>query len=530
MSNAEANQTQSHGELIPTLGWFSATTIVAGSMVGSGIFIVSADIARNVGTSGMLMAVWIFAGVLTLLGASSYGKLASYMPKAGGQYVFLKESWGELVAFLYGWVLLAVIQTGFLAAVAVAFAKFLGVLLPADRIAEIVSSLGVIVPADKDAWSYPLLWLSPKSGFVSLQSICALLTLLGLTLYNSTGIKNGAILQNIFTSLKVLALLLLTAIGFIHGRHLWDGSHDWSLHFPSVIEWSRLFETGKKPPVADLMKGPGLLEGISLFAFASVGALFSADAWNYVTFIGGEVKDPKRNLNIALIAGTAVVVGLYLVANLAYLNLLPLDLIAKAPQDRVATLAMEQVFPGDGVTLMASIILISTFGCLNGMLLSGARVFYAMAKDGLLFKQFGEVHPTTHSPNFSLWVQFVWASLLALSGTYGKLLDYIVFSSLVFYIVTMLGLLKLAKRIPEEVNMTKPSDFWVPKAYIAGASFIAFFLLFGELIIGLTTGSWTAFDSFFDTKFFTSIAGLLLTAIGVPIYKMWKSAQAAKAA
>jgi APA family basic amino acid/polyamine antiporter len=467
-------------ELIPTLGWFSATAIVAGSMVGSGIFIVSADITRTVGTGGLLIAIWLFSAVLTLLGATSYGKLAAYMPKAGGQYVFLKESWGELPAFLYGWALLMVIQTGFLAAVAVAFTKYLGVLIPA-------------VSAD------PVIHLTAQFG-ISPQQVLAVAVLFGLTVYNCTGIQNGARLQNIFTSLKVLALILLVVVGLAFGHHLWDGSINWSLSLPP----------------AQAAKGNLL----TLFAFASVGALFSADAWNYVTFIGGEVKEPRKNLPKALVLGTGLVVALYLVANLAYLNLLPLSAMQNAPQDRVATVAMNTVFPGAGVMLMAGIILISTFGCLNGMLLAGARVFYAMAKDGLMFHQFGELHPRTHSPNFSMWAQFVWASLLALSGTYGKLLDYIVFTTLLFYIVTMLGLLRLGKRIPAQVNMTSRKDAFIPVAYIIGATFIAFFLLFGDFF---TPDYATRFaHDFYNTKFFTSIAGLGLTALGLPVYFIWK--------
>lgn len=472
-------------ELVPTLGWFSATAITAGSMIGSGIFIVSADIARTMGTGGLLIAIWIFAGVLTLLGAASYGKLAAYMPKAGGQYVFLKEAWGEIPAFLFGWALLTVIQTGFLAAVAVGFAKFLGVLIPA-------------VSTDPIAPGLP----------IARQNALAIGVLLILTLYNSTGIKNGAILQNIFTSLKVLSLLLLVAVGLVFGQHLWDGSINWSLSLPP----------------AQAAKG----DMLTLFAFASVGALFSADAWNYVTFIGGEVKDARKNLPIALILGTTVVVLLYLVANFGYLNLLTLDQIQNAPNDRVATAAMDTVFPGFGVGLMASIILISTFGCLNGLLLAGARVFYAMAKDGLLFHKFAEVHPKTHSPNFSMWAQFLWATLLCLSGTYGKLLDYIVFTSLIFYIVTMAGLIRLAKRIPQEVNMTRKSDYAIPILYIAGAIYIAFFLLFGDFFVPGFAEKFAAWDAFKETKFFTSIAGLGLTAIGFPIYWLWKRKQASK--
>jgi len=467
----------SQAELKPTLGWFSAACIVAGSMVGSGIFIVSADITRTMGTGGLLLAIWVFAGLLTYLAATSYGKLAAYMPRAGGQYVFLKEAWGEIPAFLYGWSLLTVIQTGFLAAVAVAFTKFLGVIFP------VISAT-------------PISALLP----VSPQSLLAVLVLLGLTLYNCTGIKSGAILQNIFTTLKVLALALLIVIGFSMGHHLWDGSINWSLAMPAE----------------QASKGNWL----TLFAFASVGALFSADAWNYVTFIGGEVKDPEKSLPRALSLGTITVIVLYLAANLAYLNLLSLPQIMTAPEDRVATAAMNVVFPGTGVLLMAAIILISTFGCLNGMLLAGARVFYAMAKDGLLFKQFAEVHPRTHSPNFSLWMQFIWASVLALSGKYGQLLDYIVFAALLFYILTMAGLIRLGRKIPHAVKMQSPIDYVIPLAYIVGAAFIAFYLLFGDWF---TPDYATRFaQDFYHTKFFTSVAGLGLTLLGLPVYWLWK--------
>lgn len=467
-------------ELKPTLGWFSAACIVAGSMVGSGIFIVSADITRTMGTGGLLMAIWCFAGVLTFLGASSYGKLAAYMPRAGGQYVFLKEAWGEIPAFLYGWSLLTVIQTGFLAAVAVAFTKYLGVLIPA------ISSTPI----------------APYFPF-SAQSILAVIVLLCLTLFNCTGIKSGAILQNVFTTLKVIALVGLIAIGLAFGHHLWDGSINWSLTMPP----------------AQAAKG----DLLTLFAFASVGALFSADAWNYVTFIGGEVKEPSKNLPKALSLGTMTVILLYLAANFAYLNLLPLAQIQTAPEDRVATAAMDAVFPGAGVMLMAGVILISTFGCLNGMLLAGARVFYAMAKDGLLFRKFGEVHPKTLSPNFSLWMQFIWASLLALSGRYGQLLDYIVFAALVFYMVTMLGLIRLGRKQPDALNMKSKWDYAIPVAYMVGAAYIAFFLLFGDFF---TPDFHTRFaQDFYHTKFFTSVAGLGLTALGLPVYWLWKQSR-----
>lgn len=464
--------------LVPTLGGFSASCIVAGSMIGSGIFIVSADIARTLGTGGNLMLTWLLAGGLTFLGASSYGKLAAYMPKAGGQYVFLKEAWGELPAFLYGWSLLGIMQTGFLAAVAVAFTKYLGVLIPT------ISS--------QPLWaSWPTSW----------QSILAVVVLVGLTLYNTTGIQNGARLQNIFTTLKVLALLLLIAIGLGLGHQL--PQVDWSLRLP----------------VLQAQHGSWL----TLLAFSSVGALFSSDAWNYVTFIGSEVKHPEKNLPLALRWGTLVVILLYLLANLAYLNLLPITAIQTAAEDRVATAAINTVFPGIGVSLMAGIILISTFGCLNGMLLSGARVFYAMAQDGLLFRQFTQIHPKTHSPNFCLWAQCVWACVLALSGQYSQLLDYIIFVSLGFYVLTMLGLIRLGYQRPEALNMKRKRDFVMPWSYIVGASTIAMFLLIGDFF--LPHGLQRLTQDFYHTKFFTSLAGLLLTGSGLPIYLLRKAWQ-----
>ncbi|MBY0402672.1 MAG: amino acid permease, partial [Cyanobacteria bacterium] len=350
--------------LSQSLGLFSATTIVAGSMIGSGIFIVSADISRQVGSPGMLLAIWLFTALLTVFAAFSYGKLAAHLPKAGGQYVFLKEAWGELPAFLYGWALFSVIQTGTVAAVAVAFGKFLGILIP-----EISSA--VLIP------------ITPQFG-ISSQQILAVVLLLGLTAFNCTGVKNGAALQNLFTSLKVLALFSLIIVGGIAGSHLWSSSSsignlvpfEWSFSLPTPLDTSG---------------------ALGLFAAATVGALFSSDAWNNVTFIGGEIKDPRRNLPKALLIGTLLVVSLYFLVNVSYLNVLSLDQIKNAPEDRVATAVMSQLLGSQGAVVMALVIMVSTFGCLNGMLLSGARVLYAMAQDRLLFPQFSQIHPTTHT-------------------------------------------------------------------------------------------------------------------------------------
>lgn len=467
MSSLQSASKADHAaEMKQDLGLFSAVTIVSGSMIGSGIFIVSADIARQVGTGGLMVGVWVFVALLTLMAAYSYGKLAGHMPRAGGQYVFLKEAWGDIPAFLYGWALFAVIQTGTIAAVAVGFGKFLGVLWPA------ISSQ-VLIP------------FSPEFG-ISSQQIVAVLLLLGFTAFNCTGVKNGAMLQNLFTTLKVLALAVLILIGFSMGSLLTASviPVDWTLEIPSTL-------VGDKNPWA-------------IFAAATVGALFSADAWNNVTFIGGEIKEPKKNLPKALLLGTLVVLGLYCIVNVAYLNVLSLDQIQQAPEDRVATAMMSALFGEQGALMMAAIILVSTFGCLNGMVLAGARVLYAMAIDGLLLPQFAKLHPETKTPNVALWVQGVWACLLALSGQYGQLLDYVVFTALLFYVLTIGGLLKMAKTMPEELQMKSPLDYAIPVLYLVGVCYVSWFLLVDPV------------------KWQTSLMGLGLTLIGLVFYAWFK--------
>ncbi len=467
------------GELHRTLGLFSAAAIVAGSMIGSGIFLVTPDAARYVDTAGLLVALWIFTGIMTLLGAASYGKLAAHLPEAGGQYVFLREAWGRIPAFLYGWVFFLVVQTGFLAAVSVAFARYVGVLVPMINTDPLFPLLGDIA--------------------MTSEKLLAIGCLVVLTVYNSLGIKYGAFLQNVFTSMKVLALLILIIVGLAFGQNLWGGGAElnWSLAAPAG-------STGAE------------MGFLAMIAIASVGPLFSSDAWNYVTFIGGEVKNPHKVLPKALIYGTLTVVILYLLANLAYINVLSMEAIKTVPDDKVAAVMMSTLFGDTGSTVIALIILVSTFGCLNGLLLAGARVFYSMAKDRLLFHKFGEVNPKTKSPNFSLWAQCLWAILLALSGTYIQLLGYIVFTSLVFYIVTMAGLLKLARRIPDEVNMKTPFDYAIPILYIAGASLLAWYMLFQP-------ETWNVFGTEMLVPIkFTSVAGVGLTLVGLPVYFIWK--------
>ncbi len=443
------------------LGLFSAITLVSGVMIGSGIFIVSADITRQLASPGLLIGIWVFTAMVTLLGAISYGKLASAFPEAGGQYVFLKKAWGEIPAFLYGWALFFVIQTGTLAAVAVAFAKYLGVLLPG------VSS------------QVMLLQLTSQFG-ISTQQGVAILVLALLTAYNCRGVKEGALLQNIFTVLKVMALIGLIAVGFALGQH---GLQAWR---PPAFEPAHALE----------------LPLLSAFAVATVGALFSADAWNNVTFISEEIKEPQRNLPKAMAYGTLLVLVLYVLANLAYLNVLPLDQIQAAPEDRVATAVMNVIWPGTGTGLMAWVILVSTFGCLNGMILAGARVFYAMAQDNLFFKSFGKLHPQSATPVVSLLGQGLCAAALTLSGSYSQLLDYIIFTTLLFYAMTVWGMLKLARQHPEKFQMTSWLSYVAPLTYIALVAYVA-------INLALYKQEYT-------------LPGLGILACGIPIYFIWK--------
>lgn len=465
MPTSQSNQSKpdlKRTDLKRTLGLFSATALVIGSMVGSGIFLVTPDAARFMGSADWLIALWVLTGIITILGATSYGKLAAYMPEAGGQYVFLKECWGKLPAFLYGWVFFWVIQTGFLAAVAIAFSRYVGVLWPIIN-------------------TQPLFMMPFDVPFTTEKAL-ALVCLTGLTYINTRGVKAGATIQNIFTSMKVIALFILIGVGVTLGQHIAQ---------PGVLDWTFAIE-----PNSPLAK-TGLLATISV---AAIGPLFSSDAWNYVTFIGGEVIEPKKTLPRALILGATLVVILYVLANIAYVNVVPFDLIQTVPDDKVAALMMRTLFGDTGQVLIAIIILVSTFGCLNGMIFSGARVFYAMAHDGLFLHQFGQLDAKTQSPNFSLWAQYGWALLLALSGSYSMLLAYIIFTALIFYIITMAGLLKLAQRIPEQVNMTKAIDYVPPVLYIIAATVLCAFMLTGESSQG------------------TSLMGIALVLTGLPVY------------
>ncbi len=469
MATAQSVEAPPEGHLKRELGLFSAITIVTGIVIGSGIFIVSADIARQMGSPGWLMAIWLFTALVTMSGALSYGKLAAAYPEAGGQYVFLKKAWGEIPAFLYGWALFFVIQTGTLAAVAVAFAKFVGVFIPA------ISSQAMV------------LRFTPHFG-ISNEQVIAIVVLMSLTLYNCRGVKEGALLQNIFTVLKVVAIIGLIAAGFFAVPHRFPSFSEWTLHTTKSFN----------------------IPFLSAFAVATVGSMFAADAWNNVTFMGSEIKNPTVNLPKAMTYGTLLVLILYLLVNAAYVNILPFHLIQHAPEDRVATAAFSQLWGGAGAGIMAAIILVSTFGCLNGMIMAGARVYYAMACDKLFFLSFSKLHPKLNTPVISLVGQGVCACVLALSGSYSELLDYTIFTTLFFYIATIIGMFKLAKTDAKLLKMTHWSSYIVPVFYIVMLAYIA-------LNLAIFKQGYT-------------LPGLGIVCIGIPIYYAWKAAHRRKQA
>jgi APA family basic amino acid/polyamine antiporter len=484
---------------IRELGFLDSTMIVAGSMIGSGIFIVPAEIARQVGSAGWLLAVWVVTGLLTIAAALSYGELAAMMPKAGGQYVYLREAYSPLWGFLYGWTLFLVIQTGTIAAVAVGFARFLGVLFPA------------ISPT---AWIIPPIDLPGKYAVsLSMQQIVAILLIVFLTWLNTRGIRLGKLIQNTFTSAKTLSLFALIVLGILVGRNsaaiAANFSDLWTPHDVSTI-------TPDFAVAAPIAATAGAFGLFIAFCVAQVGSLFSSDAWNNITFTAGEVKNPKRNVPLSLAAGTGLVITLYFLANVAYLCTLTLHQIQTAPDDRVATAALQAIFGPVGAAMMAVAIIISTFGCNNGLILSGARVYYAMARDGLFFAKTGRLN-TRHVPTFGLILQGVWASLLVLprirslgadgtvtySNLYGTLLDWVVFAVLLFYVLTIAGLFVLRRKQPDADRPYRAFGYPViPALYIVVASAIAIVLLI--------------------YKPATSLPGLGIVLTGIPVYFAWR--------
>jgi APA family basic amino acid/polyamine antiporter len=488
------------------MGLFSATAIVMGSMIGSGIFIVSADMSRSLGSPALLIAAWLVTAVMTIIGALSYGELAAMMPKAGGQYVYLRESLGPLWGFLYGWTLFLVIQTGTIAAVGVAFGKFLGVFFPSVNATHWIWHI-----AHVPAWPVGPMVLGNMEIGLNTANLSAIVIITLLTLLNTFGVRLGASVQNVFTSAKVLALAAVVLVGvlaknasavaanFGAGWHnFWAGAGWGTLHAVQV---------GVGGPTAYV----GLL---TVVAVVQVGSLFSSDAWNNVTFTAGEIRNPKRNLPLSLALGTGVVLLLYLLCNFVYLSVLPLagDAAAStivgrgiqfAAQDRVATAVMDAVFGGVGAKVMAGAILVSTFGCVNGMLLAGARVYYAMSRDGLFFKGVGKLSAKSNAPVNSLWVQWAWTCLLCLSGSYGQLLDYVIFAVLIFYILTIGGLFVLRRTSPDAVRPYKAFGYPVlPALYIVMATWICVVLLRYK-----PQYTWP---------------GLILVLLGVPVYLVWK--------
>jgi APA family basic amino acid/polyamine antiporter len=442
------------------LSLFDSTAIIIGSMIGSGIFIVSAEIARQVETPGMLLLAWVVTGIITIFGALSYGELAAAMPKAGGQYIYIKEAFGPFFGFLYGWTLFAVIQTGTIAAVGVAFAKFTGVFFPAISATNHIIEIG--------------------SFYISSQQLLAVTLIIFLSLYNFRDIKAGALMQNIFTVSKVLALLALIVLGLYFGINGLGNSSNFSPAFPSVIT----------------------LTTIGVFGAAMTGSLFSADAWNNITFTAGEVKNPQRNLPLSLFMGTSVVILLYFLANIAYIYVLPIDKIQHAENDRVATLLMETILGDKGKFFMAAMIMVSTFGCLNGCILTAARVYYAMAKDGMFLKPAAKLNKN-NVPSNSLTMQCIWASLLCFTGTYGDLLNYIMFAVMLFYVLTISGLFVLRKKRPDMERPYKAFGYpLVPAIYII----LAFLVAMNMLI--------------YQTKF--SLYGLIIILTGIPVYYLFR--------
>jgi len=478
------------------LGLTSATTLVMGSMIGSGIFIVSAGIARQVDSPALLIGAWLLTGFLTITAALAYGELAAMMPRAGGQYVYLRESLGPLWGFLYGWTLFLVIQTGTIAAVGVAFGKFAGFFFK-----SISADNWIGYHAHVPAYHLGPMVLGDMNVGLNTQNLLGIIIILILTLVNVFGIRTGAVIQNIFTISKVSALLGLVLVGIFVGRqpqaiaenfgHFWHNA-GWSLH---QIQ-------------------PGVWVGtLTVLCVAQVGSLFSADAWNNVTFTAGEVKNPSRNLPLSLALGTGTVIALYVAVNFIYLSVLPLHgdpngatVLARgiqyATDERVGTAAMFQMFGQTGAALMAVAILLSTFGCNNGLILAGARVYYAMAKDGLFFRPASKIHPKYKTPAIALVIQAIWTCLLCLSGTYGQLLDYIIFAVLVFYILTIVGLFVLRRTRPAA---ERPYRAWgypvLPAIYIGIALFIDIVLLRYK-----PQYTWP---------------GLIIVLLGIPVYFLW---------
>jgi APA family basic amino acid/polyamine antiporter len=487
------------------IGLFDATMLVAGSMIGSGIFIVSADISRDVGSSGWLLLIWVLTGVITIMGALSYAELAAMMPHAGGQYVYLREAYGPLWGFLYGWTFFLVIQTGFIAAVSVAFAKFLGVLVPELSSANVIWSypLGIdrVMPVpwlDREDWPTFFKMLDFK---ITRDQLVAVAVTLVLTAINCLGVHWGKLVQNVFTVAKLAGLVALILVGLTIALDPYISSDN----FSNI--WDGIWTTSQFAAVNKIVPYTGLAVAM-VVGGAMVGGLFSADSWNNVTFTAGETKDPKRSLPRSLALGTSMVIGLYLLANIAYLASLPIDTgIAHAKDDRVGTAVLERVSPTLGVTLMAITIMISTFGCVNGLVLAGARLYYAMAQDRLFFASVGRLS-ARGVPAAGLLLQGLWSIVLMFSGTYNDLLNYIIFAALLFYVLTVAGLFVLRKKRPNAERPYKALGYpLMPALYVTLCALIML-----DLLVVKPVYSWPSF---------------IIVLAGIPVYFLWRGAPAA---
>jgi APA family basic amino acid/polyamine antiporter len=503
-----ASSLQSSPQLVQSLGLFSSTALVVGSMIGSGIYLVDADIARVTDSPALYLGAWVVTGIMTIICALSYGELAAMMPKAGGQYVYLRESLGPLWGFLYGWTLFLVIQTGTIAAVAVGFGKFLGVFFPA-----ISSTHWLWHIAHVPAIPFGPMVLGNMEIGISTANLVGILIVFLLAFLNVFGMKIGSMIQNIFTTAKGLSLAALILLGCTLGvnRVAWEANFGPGLTaFWHNAGWSTLH------PVQVGVGGPLVLVNlVVILAVVQTGSLFSADAWNNITFTAGEVKNPKRNIPLSLVLGTGFVLIAYLLASLAYILVLPMHgdphgatAVARgvqyAAEDRIATATLNQIFPGAGAFLMAGAILVSAFGCANGLTLAGARVYYAMSRDGLFFQSVGKLHPKYKTPVAGLIVQAVWAAVLCISGSYGQLLDYIVFAVLLFYILTIAGLFVLRVKKPNEPRPYKALGYpLLPALYIAMAGWICVVLLRYK-----PQYTWP---------------GLIIVLLGIPVYLFWSS-------
>lgn len=457
-----------------SLGLIDATMIVAGSMIGSGIFIVSSDIVQNVGSAGWLIAVWVITGFMTISAAVSYGELSGMFPKAGGQYVYLKEAYNPLMGFLYGWSFFAVIQTATIAAVGVAFSRYTAYLIPAVGETNILFDLGFVK--------------------ISAAQLLAIGVILLLTYTNTRGVKEGKLIQTTLTSVKLLSLFGLIILGFLLVKNnFWAENWETGLQAVQVQKDAAGTVSSSSPwqPISGVVL-------IGAIAAAMVGSIFSSDAWNNVTFIAGEIKNPKRNIGLSLFLGTLIVTTIYITANLMYLYVLPLSGIAFPEGGRVAVAASDQIFGASGSIVIAVMIMISTFGCNNGLILAGARVFYTMAKDGLFFKSAGQLNKNA-VPQWALWAQAVVTSLLCLSGSYNELITMISIVVVIFYALTIAGIFILRKKRPDLERPYKAFGYPVlPIIYILlGLTFCTFLVIFEPLY---------------------SLWGLAIVLIGIPLY------------